>query len=185
MNPVTETELKALSTAPRVTEEELEANIVKTTFFNHGLLTLCVLDLKNGFMVVGESACASPENYNKEIGERLAFSDAKKKIWPLMGYALRERLAEEAALLASRQFTQDDDQGVYIGTKVVHALPMTRLAYNQLRGWQLPADENGADEGYLVEYTDRVEDPAHVPGCLGYISWSPKDVFERSYRLVQ
>ena len=55
-------------------------------------LTLCVLTLKNGFTVVGESACASPENFDTEIGERLARDNAINKIWPLEGYLLRERL---------------------------------------------------------------------------------------------
>lgn len=71
----------------------------------------------------------------------------------------------------------------YIGTKVIHALPMTRQAYNDYRGWELPANEDGADEGYLVEYVDggRANDSRH----FGYISWSPKDVFERAYRPVE
>ena len=67
----------------------------------------------------------------------------------------------------------------YIGTKQVNAKPMNRLAYNQLRKWQLPADENGADEGYLVEYVDG--GAANHPDFQGYISWSPKEVFERAY----
>lgn len=71
----------------------------------------------------------------------------------------------------------------YIGTKVIHARPMTRQAYNDYRGWQLPDNEDGADDGYLVEYVDggKANDPRHA----GYISWSPKDVFERSYRPMQ
>lgn len=68
----------------------------------------------------------------------------------------------------------------YIGTKIINAAPMNRLDYNTLRGWTLPADENGADEGYLVEYLDGGK--ANVPGYAGYVSWSPKDVFERAYR---
>lgn len=68
----------------------------------------------------------------------------------------------------------------YIGTKPINATPMTRLAYNVLRGWALPLDERGEDEGFLVEYVDG--GPANVPGYAGYVSWSPRDVFERSYR---
>lgn len=67
----------------------------------------------------------------------------------------------------------------YIGTKIILALAMTRLAYNEYRGWDLPADENGADEGYLVEYQDGGK-PNH-PGHVGYISWSPKEQFEAAY----
>ena len=72
---------------------------------------------------------------------------------------------------------------LYEGTKRVHAKPMNRGDYNVYRGWEVPADENPADEGYLVEYVDggRGNDSRHA----GYISWSPKDVFERSYKEVK
>ncbi len=70
----------------------------------------------------------------------------------------------------------------YIGVKVINAKPMTRQEYNDLRGWQLPADENGADEGFLVEYQDGGK--ANHPDFAGYISWSPADVFEKSYRTI-
>lgn len=56
------------------------------------LLTFCVLVLKNGFTVTGESACASPENFDAEIGRKIARENAKQKLWPLMGYALKEQL---------------------------------------------------------------------------------------------
>lgn len=68
----------------------------------------------------------------------------------------------------------------YIGTKLIKALPMTRKAYNDYRGWELPADENGDDDGFLVEYLDGGK--SNHPNHEGYISWSPKDVFERAYR---
>jgi hypothetical protein len=57
------------------------------------LLTFCVLVLRNGFTVTGESACASPENFDAELGRKIARQNAEQKIWPLMGYALKERLA--------------------------------------------------------------------------------------------
>lgn len=71
---------------------------------------------------------------------------------------------------------------LYEGTKRLHATPMNRGDYNAYRGWQVPADEDPADEGYLVEYVDggKPNDSRHA----GYISWSPKDVFERSYKPV-
>ena len=68
----------------------------------------------------------------------------------------------------------------YIGTKLINATPMTRLAYNQFRGWELPADENGDDEGFLVEYLDGGK--ANTDVFAGYVSWSPKNVFERAYK---
>lgn len=70
---------------------------------------------------------------------------------------------------------------IYIGTKTISALPMSRAEYNTYRGWDLPADENGADEGYLVEYLDGGK-PNH-PNHEGYISWSPKEQFEKAYRV--
>ena len=62
---------------------------------NHPLrqLTICVLVLKNGFTVTGESACVSPENFNAEIGRRVARENAIDKMWPLLGYALKIKLA--------------------------------------------------------------------------------------------
>lgn len=100
--------------APRVTPADVDFNIVDEFYFTAregcegacggggtypvglGLLTLCVLVLRNGFTVTGESACASPENFNAEIGRKIARADAFKKIWPLMGYALREQMAHGA-----------------------------------------------------------------------------------------
>ena len=69
---------------------------------------------------------------------------------------------------------------LYIGTKMINAEPMTRAAYNVFRGWELPADENGDDEGYLVEYLDggRPNTTTHA----GYVSWSPKEQFDNAYR---
>lgn len=70
----------------------------------------------------------------------------------------------------------------YIGVKEINAIDMTRAAYNILRDWQMPADENGDDAGYLVEYIDGGQ--ANHKDFKGYISWSPKDVFERAYKAV-
>jgi hypothetical protein len=61
------------------------------------LLTFCVLVLRNGFSVTGESACASPENFDAEIGRKIARANAVQKMWPLMGYALKQKLAEAAS----------------------------------------------------------------------------------------
>ena len=100
-------------TAPRVTTDDIKANIKSEFFFtaqngvigansaiNGGvepeltLLTFCVLILRNGFTVTGESACASPENFNAEIGRSIARENAVQKIWPLMGYELRSKLSQ-------------------------------------------------------------------------------------------
>ncbi|WP_338847915.1 Gp49 family protein [Massilia sp. W12] len=110
-------------TAPRITPAEIEANIASEHYFTakHGIngamneaelhqripdamayahgcrqlecLTFCVIMLKNGFIVTGESACAHPDNFDAEIGRMIAKTNALTKVWPLMGYALKDRLA--------------------------------------------------------------------------------------------
>jgi len=99
-------------TAARVTPADIEANIASYFYFTAAqaaraidrtvaadsplhLLTFCVLVLKNGYTVTGESACASPENFDAEIGRRIARENAVQKIWPLLGFALKERLHTE------------------------------------------------------------------------------------------
>lgn len=73
----------------------------------------------------------------------------------------------------------------YVGTKLVTAKAMNRADYNVLRGWDLPDDEDGADKGYLVQYEPSESSPPNVKGFPGYVSWSPKDVFEESYTDAQ
>lgn len=101
-------------TAPRITPDDVKANIASEHYFTAAqalrlggtephpldLLTFCVLVLKNGFTVTGESACASPENFDAEIGRRIARDNAVAKIWPLMGDELRSHLHERAQYLA-------------------------------------------------------------------------------------
>lgn len=110
-------------TAPRITPTDIEANIVSEHYFTArdgrrgalheetyvgrerpaadnsdllplDLLTFCVLVLRNGFTVTGESACASPENFDAEIGRKIARTNAVSKIWPLMGYELKSKLSQ-------------------------------------------------------------------------------------------
>lgn len=114
-----ENEIRAKGkTAPRVTPADIEASIASERYFtaedgalgashdgmcftDHdipaplSLLTFCVLVLRNGFMVTGESACVSPESFDAEIGKKVARANAIEKVWPLLGYALRDRLAAE------------------------------------------------------------------------------------------
>lgn len=71
---------------------------------------------------------------------------------------------------------------MYIGTKLINAEAMTRAAYNEFRGWTLPADENGEDAGYLVEYLDGGK--PNVSTHAGYVSWSPAAQFEAAYRIT-
>ncbi|WNO06036.1 Gp49 family protein [Rhodoferax mekongensis] len=120
-----EAEIKAAGAdkAPRVTPADIESSIVSEHYFTAtealvgqergpewqatpkelDLLTFCVLVLRNGFTVTGESACASPENFNAEIGRKIARENAIQKLWPLMGYALKEKLRAEAGEQAAIQ----------------------------------------------------------------------------------
>lgn len=83
--------------APRLNPEHIDSIINKVEYhvFGGTQLTVCCMTLKNGFTVTGESACASPENFNKEIGEKIAFDMARNKIWALEGYLLKQKLHEE------------------------------------------------------------------------------------------
>jgi hypothetical protein len=60
------------------------------------LLSVCMLVMRNGFTVIGTSAPASPENFNAELGRKLAYENAIRQLWPLMGFALRDKLAAAA-----------------------------------------------------------------------------------------
>lgn len=92
----TEKEIQAKGlTAPRITPDMLDAEIVDEDFhvFTGSCLTVCCLTLRNGFTVTGESACASPENFNEELGQKIAKANARDKIWPLLGFRLRDQLS--------------------------------------------------------------------------------------------
>ena len=104
-------------TAPRITQSDVNAAMKHVCFFtayqgvfgeeefNNGprsvipeelrLLTFCVIVLMNGFTVTGESACASPENFDPEIGKEIAFRNAQSKIWSHLGYELRTKLCNQ------------------------------------------------------------------------------------------
>ena len=83
-------------TAPRVTIELIESLVKKEQYhvFDGSTFTSCLLTLKNGFTVHGESACASPENFDRELGRKIARGNAVNKIWMLEGYLLREKLSD-------------------------------------------------------------------------------------------
>lgn len=91
-----ETEIKEKNlTAPRLNPEHIDEQIVQEYYhvFPGTPLTVCALQLKNGFMVVGKSAPASPENFDADLGKKIAKEDARKQIWALEGYRLRSYLA--------------------------------------------------------------------------------------------
>lgn len=86
-------------TAPRITPQMIDDTIVAADFhvFPGTTLTVCALTLRNGFLVVGESAAASPENFDAELGRKIARDNARNKIWALEGYRLRGELSAGVA----------------------------------------------------------------------------------------
>lgn len=160
-----------MSTAPTVTMQDVHDSIKEEQYFYDGLLTICRLTMQNGTKVTGESACASPARYNKEDGEKYAKEDALREIWPRLGYVLKEKLY--LIDLASKPWGKITEVGepiTYVGTNVVHALPMTRGNYNVLKGWALPVDQDAEDNGYLIQ-----------EGFTGHLTWKPQDVFEKIF----
>jgi len=85
-------ELLAASPAERVTPEYMKSRITSTDFTRIGeTVTHCRIVLDNGFSVSGESACVNVENYNQEIGEKIAYDNAFRQLWPLFGFLLSEK----------------------------------------------------------------------------------------------
>ncbi len=84
------------TSAPRLTPEHIDSVIAGEQYLTpeHSTLIVCCLTLKNGFTVTGESACASPENFNAAVGSKIAREKARNKIWELEGYLLKQRLFE-------------------------------------------------------------------------------------------
>lgn len=91
--------------APRLNPAMIDATIVSEAFhvFPGTTMTVCALTLRNGFIVVGESAAASPTNFDAELGKKIARDNARNKIWAFEGYALRERLSSQAAMIPAAQ----------------------------------------------------------------------------------
>jgi hypothetical protein len=157
-------------TAPRITPDHIESVISKCHFINAGkslravwpvpemadhvspvlnLLTICVLVLKNGFTVTGESACASPDNFDVEIGRKIARDNAVQKVWALEGYLLKQKLyvAGERGMMI--EYVQDS---IKEGYKPYYGLPEKCLAWL-------------SDECLKIEYDLAVE--YYAPGPDG------------------
>lgn len=170
-----------MTVMPSVTIADIQDAIVKETYtvLPDGRTTICQLTLKNGYTVFGESACVCIENFDAEKGNKYSRERAVDKVWPLLGYDLQNKVtAIKRAGTPQGEVLTLGSPVTYISTKVVHAVAMTRGDYNSMRGWTLPADENGDDNGYLVE--DPSAQP-NVKGFAGYVSWQPQDMFEKAH----
>ena len=150
--------------APRLTPEDIDKAIVDQYYFTAAnaqwgadpntsaligmhkqleTLTFCVLILKNGFTVTGESACASPENFNAEIGQKIAYENARNKIWQLEGYLLKEKLNHQIKI--QEHFAS---QGVDVvklqDSPIVSELPELEIKYSDAVKSTDPTNDNQA-----------------------------------------
>lgn len=161
------------ATHPRVTLEDIKSSIALLHFSTADallppelpegaaqhvgplkILTLCVLVMRNGFVVVGKSAPASPENYTQEKGEQFAYEDAVRQIWPLMGFALRDRLHRDQA--DTEHFNAVTDG---------NATPATGTDFAELVGTDQPEElaNEATGTGTMVPDASPVV-PAEIPG---------------------
>ena len=87
---------KGANVAPRVLPQDVDDEIAHTQYhvFPGTTVTVAALTLKNGTVVTGESACACKENFNEEIGREIAYANAREKVWPLLGFLLREAISK-------------------------------------------------------------------------------------------
>lgn len=122
----TEAECAAGRTAPRVSLADIEANVAERYDISGAeaitggdgesrpfspslsLLSICIIVLNNGFTLIGKSAPASAENFDAVLGRKLAYEDALRQAWPLMGYELRERLYREANEASAKPQMRDE-----------------------------------------------------------------------------
>lgn len=180
--------------APRVDLHRIEQVIVGEDYhqFPDTTLTICCLTLANGFTVTGESACVSLENFDPELGRKIARENAKQKIWALEGYLLRDKLRNGGG--DSKLVISAEGMPRYKCHKEVAALKITDIddaGYNQ----------DGDPDGYYLMPDDKRFAPIfasvgfmqkHMPeigGYLvvyadGYCSYSPAKAFEEGYTLI-
>jgi len=163
-------------TAPRVTPQRIQDVIASEHYFSAAIgcghpylaiekssplhcLTFCVLVLKNGFTVTGESACASPENFDAEIGRKVAHDNAISKVWMLEGYLLKQQLHE--------QKTPSPDNRIDIAKKC-HEInraycaalgDTSQLPWDQAPEWQRQSAINGVQ--FHIDHPDAGPDASH------------------------
>ncbi len=80
----------------KLTKDYLDSLVAHTQYGHQGLLTICTITVKNGFKLVGTSACADEQNYDTKLGEQVAYQNAFAKLWELEGYLLKQRLYERS-----------------------------------------------------------------------------------------
>lgn len=164
-----------MSNAPRITPDDIQANIAHVFYFTphqgvvralmHDpalhmtfeqaidsvpeslkLMTICVIMTKSGFIVTGESACVSPENFNEELGRQLSYKQAESKLWGFMGYNLRETLYQQASGRSSDRAERSEAK---------------------VENGEHDAVGTGEGETFLVEHLDAVAEEASHPHPFG------------------
>ena len=106
-------------------------------------LTFCILTLENGFTVTGESACASPENFDAEIGKKIAYDNAREKIWSLEGYLLKEKLNHQIKI-QEHFASQGVDAEKLQDSPIVSELPELEIKYSDAVKSTDPTNDNQA-----------------------------------------
>lgn len=110
---------------PRVTEADVDTAIVGDTYtvLPDGRTTICTLTLDNGYTVRGEATCVCPENFDRALGEQYSYADARRRVWPLLGFRLADKLARDAAGPRFRDATS----GEYVTAEYARAHPSTTV----------------------------------------------------------
>lgn len=161
MSAVTEDELKSHQKnigGKRVTLDALKSNIKSEDYYIHpgSQLTICILTLMNGFTVTGESACADPSMFDEEIGRRIAKEKAQEKIWPLMGYALKQEIyltqGEEGTFKGRvlREQTELSDRINKLHAFIYGSENFSRLSEARKKDLRQQLDAMGVYHGILV-----------------------------------
>src|SRR3954470_18983633 len=137
-------EAAAVAVARRVTLEDMKASIVRVQYltgtdlnsmWSEGgnpstvgqeqldVMTLCILQVRNGFALIGKSAPASPENFDADLGKKFAYEDAVRPLWPLMGFALREELSSPPTVLGAMYSSgwTEDQIGAAMDARSLHS----------------------------------------------------------------
>ncbi|QYW01946.1 hypothetical protein CPT_Piffle_092 [Stenotrophomonas phage Piffle] len=145
-----------MSTAPRVTIEQVEAAIREETYtvLPDGRTTICQLTLDNGFTVDGHSACVSKENFNPEIGNKFAREEAVKKVWAYLGFRLADRLAAPTKDFLGRM----KDESAELNARLNSLLSFLQTGASQLDDiqFQLLQQQATAMQSYFNALSTRI-----------------------------
>ena len=164
-----------MNTLPtKLTQDYLESLVVhhEYTFVPNTSITICTLFLQNGAKLMGKNyGSIDPTNQDWILAKEYAYKDAFDQLWELEGYLLRQRMFEQYK--NNEPVPTSSELKSYVGVKLVHAKPMTGDAFKKSKGLPTTAEIKTNDEGYQVTYED------------GYVSWSPKEVFEKAYTCVE